>query len=313
MVERETAEWRLLGNARAGVGEGPVYAPDDGALFWIGIFEPTLNRTDTQSGETRKWRLPTTGGSYALLDDASGAVVACADGIHHLDFSSGRTRLLCGAPYNQEDFRFNDGLCDPHGRFWVGTIRLPGSLVANGSGHFYRYDGTTLAAQIGGVTIANGIAFSPAGTTMYLADRVNARLLAYDYNTSTGTASDERVFVALPEGLIADGAAVDARGGYWIAMFKSGEVRRYLADGTLDRIVETPVSQPTMCAFGGGNLETMFLTTAYLFLEPEQAAREPHAGAVFAADVGERGLPEPRFDRSRLPLPTNHDEGTGSR
>jgi L-arabinonolactonase len=295
MIVTEQLQWTCVADARATVGEEPIYSLQEEALYWIDIFEPSLNRTHIASGRTYKWALPAMGGSYALLDDGTGAIVAVADGLYKLDFASSEAVLLRKAPYDQQNFRFNDGRCDPQGRFWVGTTRLPESKRPNGSGSVYTFDGISLTRSIGGVTIANGIAFDPERRTMYLADRVNSRILSYDFDGVTGAASGQRTFTSIPVHMIPDGAAVDTLGGYWVAMFGSGELHRYSPDGRLSRVVATPTSQPTMCAFGGPDLGMLYVTTARAFLSSDQLTQQPLAGAILAADVGETGIREPRF------------------
>ncbi len=298
MIASEPVRWRTVVPPADRTAEVPVYRREDDALFWISMFEPSLNRTLLSDGATRSWALPSTAGSYGLFADGSGAVVAVEDGLYELDFGTAALRHLHPAPYDRAQFRFNDGRCDPRGRFWVGTARKPDVGVPNGTGHFYRVERGRLSRQLDVVTIANGIAFAPDGRTMYLADRVNRRLLAYDYDPATGTASGERVFVSTLEEAVFDGAAVDRDGGYWVAVFGSGEIRRYLPDGTLDRVLEVPTSYPTMCAFGGAGLATLFVTTAATPLSEEQRTREPLAGAVLAGSVGHRGIPEPAYERA---------------
>jgi L-arabinonolactonase len=303
--ERERPDWWVAVTAAADLGEVPVYDTDNRFLYWIDVTAGELNRSRLAgmppAGWTETWSLPGTVGSYALIDDGSGAIVALDDGIAVLDFESSEVIRLIEAPYDTAHYRFNDGRVDPVGRFWVGTLRLPGSPAAMGSGHFYRFDDAGLTAAIDGVTVANGLAFSPDGRSMYEADRVNDRILVHDYDVETGTAGPGRIFAKVSPGEIPDGAAVDAHGGYWIAMFGLGEIRRYLPDGRLDRILALPASQPTMCAFAGPDLDILVVTTARYRLDEDQLSAEPLAGSVLATAVGERGLREPRFPRSWLP------------
>jgi len=290
----ESIPWRSLTDPVAKLGEVPIYDDRLDSLFWIDVFGRKLHRTGWRTGETRTWRMPLAIGSYALHDDPGHVVVALQDGIHAFDLDTSALTLLSAAPFDTARQRFNDGRCDPQGRFWVGTMRLPHAGLPNGSGHFYRQTDSELSAEIDGVTVANGIAFSPGGDTMYLADRVNARLLAYDFDGDAGTVSGERVFASVDANLVPDGAAVDDEGGYWIAMFGAGEIHRYTPDGVLDRILQAPVSTTTMCAFAGPDLGTMVVTTGRFSLSEDQLGRQPLAGAVLVAEVGATGIPEPR-------------------
>lgn len=302
-VHREAISWEMLcHDEHTTVSETPIYDPQSDSLYWMSLYEPALKRMSLEDGSRDSWELPSPYvGSYALYDDGSGAIVAATTGIHALDFATGVTTLLHAAPYDQERSRFNDGRCDPAGRFWVGTFSPQLNTVPHGQESYYRVDETGIHAAIGGMTIANGTAFSPDGTVLYVADRVNGRILSYDFDVGTGEVTNPRTFVNIKAGEIPDGAAVDSRGGYWVAMYGQGEIRRYTRDGRLDRVLAAPLSRPTMCAFGGASLGRLFLTTSRLRATREELEQEPLSGAVFVADVGESGIPEPRFPRRWAP------------
>jgi sugar lactone lactonase YvrE len=254
-----------------------------------------MNATDPETGRTQTWPMPVRIGSLALRAGGERALVALADGLYDLDLTSGRLAKLHDGPYDQANYAFNDGRCDRQGRFWVGTARLPGSAVPDGGAHFYRLDREGPKRLIGDLTIANGIAFSPEGRTMYLANRPKWEILAFDYDLATGTPSNRRRFARVPEGEIPDGAAVDREGGYWIAMFRSGRIYRFAPDGRLDRDIRAPVSLPTMVAFGGPDYRHLYLTTGRRQLDAEGLKREPRAGGIFRCEIGVCGLPEPRL------------------
>lgn len=294
-VSPESPVWAVLGESVAELGEVPVYDDRADALVWIDVFGRALHRTAWASGATESWSLPETVGCHALCESPEVALVALHGGLSSLDLRSGDLTPLVAAPYDTAHERFNDGRCDAAGNLWVGTIRLPDSDRPNGSGHFYKFSRGVLTAEIAGVTVANGIAFSPDDRTLYLADRVNARLLRYPFDPDAGAAEDPEVFVRLDPAWIPDGAAVDTEGGYWIALFGQGEVRRYTPDGELDRVIALPVSRPTMCAFAGPELDVLVVTTARWGLDAEQLTAEPLAGRVLTLDVGARGRPEPRY------------------
>ncbi|SDZ48816.1 SMP-30/gluconolactonase/LRE family protein [Herbiconiux ginsengi] len=295
----EQLDWRMVQHTHPVIGENPIYEPRNDSLYWVSLFEPALKRIGLSDGVARSWSLPSEYvGAYALFDDGSGALIAAATGLYDLQFDSGRTELVHDTPYDQQRSWFNDGRCDPSGRFWVGTFPQVLAGATPGQEHYYRVDERGVTAQIDGMTIANGTAFSPDGRRMYIADRVNHRILAYEYDPVTGTPSNGQVFVTVAVADVPDGAAVDARGGYWITMYGGGQVRRYTPEGRLDRVIRTPVSRPTMCAFGGKRLDQLFVTTSRLFMDEDQQAAEPDAGAVFVVDVGETGIPEPHFPRA---------------
>jgi sugar lactone lactonase YvrE len=294
-MQPESPDWTCALDAKAKLGECPTWDGQGQALFWIDSFAPSLNRLDPVTAATRSWALPDPVGSFALVEGRDAAVVALGSGLHELDLATGATRLLHAARYDQTHYRFNDGRCDRQGRFWVGTTRLHDSDHADGGASVWRLERGALSQQITGTTIANGTAFSPDGRTMYLADRPNWCILAFDFDPERGVASNRRVFARVPEGHYPDGAAVDAEGGYWCALFRAGLIARFAPDGRLDRLLKAPSLMPTMICFGGEDLGTMFVTTTAWLLGKEGRAREPQGGGVFRCDVGARGLPEPRY------------------
>jgi sugar lactone lactonase YvrE len=192
--------------------------------------------------------------------------------------------------------RLNDGRCDRQGRLWAGTMLLD-MAAAQPVGRLYRYDeaGHAVHDMLQDLIVPNGLGFSPDGRTMYLSDshpQVQA-IWAFDYDVATGTPSRRRLFVDMkPLPGRPDGAAVDAEGGYWICGNDAGLVHRFTPDGRLDRSLAVPVKKPAMCAFGGAQLDTLYVTS----IRPAgDVSDQPLAGGVFALRPGVRGLPEPAF------------------
>jgi sugar lactone lactonase YvrE len=168
--------------------------------------------------------------------------------------------------------------------------------MARASGSLYRVDKGRVDALDDNIWVANGVAWSPDGATMYFADSHVHTIFAYDYDLDTGAIGKRRVFVdARGRAGVPDGASVDAEGFLWSAMFDGSCLARYAPDGRLDRTVPVPVSRPTACAFGGPDLRTMYVTTARFRLAPDKLASETHAGGLLALDVGVKGLPEPMY------------------
>jgi sugar lactone lactonase YvrE len=291
----EQIPWECWTPTLAGLGECPVWNSDDQSLYWIDVYGPALHRGADPVTPAQSWHLPAMPGSFALTSIPGRVLLALQSGVEVLDLTSGTCTPEVPAPYDQTRYRFNDGRCDRRGRFWVGTNRQPRSGEPRGSASYYRLDASGLARELGGATIANGLAFSPDDQTMYVADAINHRLLAYDYDIDAGKARNERVFATLDETLIPDGAAVDADGGYWSAMYDAGLIVRFAPTGQLDRVLAAPVRYPTMVAFGGADLGIMYITTARQFADADTLRDQPLSGSVFAAEVGVRGLPEPRY------------------
>ncbi len=288
----EEPNWRCVVDAHANVAECPIWSPAERALYWIDVHEPSVNRTKLPGGETTRWLVPGVIGSYALHDTGQGALVALHSGIYTLSFATGVVAPVHDAPYDRAKFRFNDGRCDALGRFLVGTVRTGYTAADLGTASFWRVDERGIRPLIGGITVANGIAFASDNATLYLADSPLSRLLAFDYDLATGTAVNRRVFAAVPEGSGPDGAATDVAGGYWVALCYAGRVLRFRADGSLDRELRAPTSFPTMVAFGGDDYRTLFLTTG---TRSARGDRPATTGAIYACEVDVAGRPEPRL------------------
>jgi sugar lactone lactonase YvrE len=189
--------------------------------------------------------------------------------------------------------RFNDGKCDRQGRFWAGTMN---DVVREPSGTLYRLDPQRgCVAQFNGLRTPNSLAWSPDGRTMYFADSRSQVIQAYPFDTGSGEIGTPRVFFSVDPPAIPDGATVDADGCLWSALYGGGRVVRITPDGRVDRTIEVPVAQVTSCHFAGPDLDVLVITTAKQRMTPEQLAQQPLAGALFAVDVGVRGLPEPRY------------------
>ena len=202
----------------------------------------------------------------------------------------------CGhvAPYDTATHRFNDGRCDPQGRLLAGSMNeaRDASTAA-----LYRLDADfSLTRVLSGMTISNGLAFSPDGRTMYHTDTPMQVVHAYDYDSATGTPTKPRVLVRFTaEGDRPDGAAVDSEGCYWSALYKGGKVKRIAPDGRVLSEHPLPAMCPTMCAFGGPDLKTLYVTSARQLRSADELARLPYSGGLFAMPVDVPGLPEPAF------------------
>ena len=290
----------LLLDAHATIGEAPTWVPEEDAVYWIDIKAPALHRLGLGTGADRTWRLPADVGAFALLADGK-ALVALRNGLHTLDLATGSTDLVAPPPFDPARHRFNEGACDGTGRFWVGTMfdPLPAGAAKPEHANLYSFtlaDG--LRPEPDSTAVHNGMAWSADGTVFYLSHSQDRTVFAFAFDAATGRLGARRRFVtASPDEGIPDGAAVDAEGCYWCAMHGGWRLHRYRPDGTLDREVRLPVSQPTMCAFAGEDLRLMVVTSASDQLGPDQLAREPHAGGLFCFRPGVSGIPRPYLAR----------------
>lgn len=286
-------EIELLLDAHATIGESPTWSPEEQVLYWIDVKAPALHRLDPATGATRDWKLPSDIGAFALIAGRPAALVALRTGLFELDLGSGALVLRAPPPFDPALHRFNEGACDAAGRFWVGTMFDP----VDGGEHpaepatLHRYTSTDgLVAQPDAAELHNGMAWSPDGGVFYLSHSQRRRVFAFAFDAHDGRLGERRDFATIPESLgLPDGAAMDTEGGYWCAVHGGGRLHRYRPDGTLDRAVMLPVSQPTMCAFAGPALDVMVVTSASDKLTSGQLRAQPHAGGLFRLIPGQRG------------------------
>ncbi|NBA95479.1 SMP-30/gluconolactonase/LRE family protein [Pseudomonas sp. R5(2019)] len=292
-----TAE--LILDARNATGESPVWSTAQQALFWVDIPAKRLHRWTLADGHQQSWEAPQMLACIAQNGDGSW-IAGMESGLFNLTpqaDGSLDTSLLSQVSHAQPNMRFNDGRCDRQGRFWAGTMVMDMAAGAQ-VGALYRYvagQSAPLTPQLEGLIVPNGLAFSPDGKTMYLSDsHPNVqKIWAFDYDTDSGTPHDRRLLVDMNEHAgRPDGAAVDAEGCYWICGNDAGLIHRFTPEGKLDRSLSVPVKKPAMCAFGGANLDTLFVTS----IRPAgDISDQPLAGGVFALHPGIKGLPEPEF------------------
>ena len=274
------------------LGESPLWDERAQCLYWLDIRQPALRRLCPATGRVDSWPLPDLAGSIALTDDQR-LLVALPRTIVLFDPATGAMSPFVEPPPQPDGHRFNDGRCDAEGRFWVGTMH---NLTRAAEGVLYRLQGRgPMVAVRGGIRIPNSLAFSPDGRTMYFADSLRYAIFAHDYDPVTGTMGVERVFAASTPPAFADGSAVDAEGFLWNAQFNGGRLVRYAPGGRIDRVVALPVRRPTCCAFGGPDLDLLYITTASQNMSAAEMRAEPLAGALLAIKVGVCGLPESRF------------------
>lgn len=280
-------------DARAALGECPTWCAREQVLYWEDIDAPALHRFDPRSGRDVAMPMPASIGCFALRA-RGGFVVALRTGIHLADASGTLERRIAEPPYDPAHHRFNDGRCDPRGRLWVGTMNEKRDAP---TGALYRLDPDfTLREMVPGITISNGLAWSPDGRTMYHADTHMHTVWAYDYDLDTGTPSKRRVFAQWQgETDRPDGATVDSRGHYWVAFYRSGNVMELSPRGSVVAEHRVPAMCPTMPAFGGPDLRTLYVTSARKLREPAELAQLPYSGGLFARQVDAPGLPEPQF------------------
>jgi sugar lactone lactonase YvrE len=285
-------------DAAMAVGECPLWHPAEASLYWVDIDGLSVHRLHPASGEHRAWRMQSEPSSLAI-NARGGLVVAQRSGFVQLDTATGNVSDIAAAPYDTTTTRFNDGRVDPAGRFWVGTMYEPRDQQA--AQMFCLERGQVRLVWSGGMTNSNGLAFSPDQRWMYHSDTTSHRIDRYDFDVASGTVSHPQRFQQFSTdrthnyGGRPDGAAVDSEGAYWCAMFEGGRLLRFAPDGELLREVTLPLRCPTMVAFGGEDLRTLYITSASHKRSAAELAQYPLSGRVLSLRVDVAGQPEPMY------------------
>jgi len=270
------------------LGEGPHWDAASGRLHWVDILAPAIVSGNPDTGERVAREMPELVGCV-VPRSSGGLICATETGIKMVE-PDGSLRMLCEPEVDRPGNRFNDGKCDSHGRFWVGSLAID---TTPGKGALWRIGADGSAARMDdGFHISNGLGWSPDDRHMYFTDSGKRVIWVYDFNADQGTIDNRRLFAGPPEGgSVPDGLAVDAEGGVWSAGWDGWTITRYAPDGQVDRTIPLPVPRPTSVAFGGPDLRTLFITTARIRLSAALLADAPLSGSILSVDAGVGGLP----------------------
>jgi sugar lactone lactonase YvrE len=286
-------EAALALDAQAELGEGPLWDPRGGCLYFVDILRGRVHRFDPAQSQVRSYDVGRMVGAV-VLTDGDDVMLAVQDGFARLDTRTGVVRSIAQLGDAPPDLRFNDGKCDPLGRMWAGTMALD---ERNGVGALYRLDADgRIHRMLGDVTISNGLDWSDDGATMYFIDSPTRTIDVFDFDLTGGNINNRRTFIRIPHGEgVPDGMTLDAEGYVWVALWGGGAVHRYAPDGRCDTVVRVPTRYPTSCAFGGLDLGDLYITTAHVKLTPQERAEQPQAGGVFVVRPGPKGRPANRY------------------
>jgi sugar lactone lactonase YvrE len=277
-------------DCRCLLGESPVWLADERVLLFVDIKGRRIHRYAPDTGAHDFVAVDEDIGCIAPVK-GGGLIAGLRSGLWLLGRDGAKVSRLAANPESHLTSRFNDGRVDPRGRYLAGTVDEP---KAGGQAGLYRYDARGLARLAGGLLTSNGLAFSPDGRTLYHADTPRFRVYRYDYDPDTGAAENRRVFVEFDQAVTGrarpDGAAVDTTGCYWTALYDGGCVQRYSPEGALMASYPVPTARPTMPAFAGADMTTIFVTSA----------RDDNGdgGGLFAMEADVAGLSPPSFDPS---------------
>jgi sugar lactone lactonase YvrE len=294
--------WNQITTTPCILGESPFWHPQEQMLYWADIAGCKVHRLNPFMGDVETWDMPSEPGCFAPAK-SDGYIIALRDRIVRAQAWGGELKLLSMINHDASTTRSNDGKCDAAGRFWVGTMFEP--RTANNA-QLLCWNGSALQLKQGNAIVANALAFSPDGKTVYWADTPQHKIWAWDLDGATSAMTNQRVFkefatkpVGWVSGLPAnggyggrpDGAAVDVQGNLWVAMFEGKRIVQLSPSGVELQNIETPMTTCTMPAFGGDDMQTLYLTSARHNRSEEELKREPQMGCVFSTRANVAGLP----------------------
>jgi len=284
------AEVELLLSTANQLGEGPLWHNTEKALYWVDIEGECFHRFFPDTGKQDTFEVGQPIGCLAFRFNG-GLVLALRDGLGYWNFETKDLEIITNPEEGRKKARFNDGKVDRKGRLWAGTI----GEDANSSLYRFDPDGSIHTMETG-ITISNGIGWSPDDKTMYYTDSPLRVIYAYDFDLSSGEIANRRKFVQIPvtDG-DPDGLTVDSEGFIWSAQWDGWRITRYDPDGKIERVIKMPVQRPTSCIFGGENLNQLYITSAWAGLNESERREQPFAGDIFWIQTEFKGQPENEF------------------
>jgi L-arabinonolactonase len=278
------------------LGEGIIWDAASACVWWTDIDGSKLYRYQSEDKQLDHWTTPERLGSFALVSDSEFLICGFASGFAYFNPHSGELQWLEKIEQNNPGTRLNDGRADRQGRFWAGSMVESGD---RGAGALYCFDQQLqVASKVSGLTISNGLCWSPDSTVMYHTDTPSRRINAYDFDAATGAIANQRCLVRTEKGCFPDGSSVDAEGYIWNAQWGASQVVRYSPEGEVDFVLPLPVSQPTCVAFGGTRLDRLFVTSATQGFDEQTLSAEPEAGNVLVFQTNISGIADARFTAS---------------
>jgi len=278
------------------LGEGVIWDAIGAAAWWTDIDGSKLYRYDPAHKQLDHWSTPERLGSFALVADSDYLICGFASGFAYFNPHNPQIvdlQWLQKTEQDNPDTRLNDGRADRQGRFWAGSMVESGD---QGGGALYCLDQQLqVTSKVSGLSISNGLCWSPDSTVMYHTDTPSRRINAYDFDATTGAIANQRCLVRTEKGCFPDGSTVDSEGYIWNAQWGASQVVRYSPAGEVDFILPLPVSQPTCVAFGGPQLDRLFVTSATQGFDQQALLAEPEAGNVLVFQTNITGTPDSRF------------------
>jgi sugar lactone lactonase YvrE len=297
-VEAEVLRAEQAIRIGARLGEGPLWSPNENALYSIDIVNCAIHRWEPKTGKRDTAILKQWICALVLCDDGR-LIGAVEDGLAFIDFVTGTFEIIAN-PLPDRSMRFNDASADRLGRLWTGTMqREDQQPVAS----FYKLDNDLVLTEMDkGLSLSNGIGFSPDDSILYLSDSIQNSVFAYDFDLERGLISNKRqlIYVDPDKDGYPDGLTMDAEGHIWLCHWDGWKLTRHAPDGKVVDTIEVPVPRPTSCMFGGDDLSELYITSAIMDLSAEQFAVAPMSGDIFVARPSVPGLPEPTFRQNKM-------------
>lgn len=287
--EQAQVDLQLIWDGKATLGEGPVWDHRTGQLIWVDIVGKRVHLFTPADGTKRTIQLDQLIGA-AVPRKQGGLVLAMENGFHLLDLETEIVTPLSDPESDRPNNRFNDGKCDLAGRFWAGSMAKSDGGVT-GSLYCLEVDGTVRTIEDRCIKVSNGLGWNLDNTIMYYIDSPTRQVVAYDYEHETGTITNPRTVVTIPEGEgFPDGMSVDSEGMLWIAQWGGWQVSHWNpVTGEKLGSIPVPVERTSSCTFGGENLDELYITTASVEMSDEDWEKQPHAGGLFRVKLNVKG------------------------
>ena len=283
-------ELELVVDAKAVLGEGPSWDAKQKQWYWVDIMSKRIHRDDPQTGKNETIELDQPVGAVVPTREGD-LIAAMQNGFYRISEDGSQITPLGDPEEDKPDNRFNDGKCDVTGRFWAGTMAMKGGGPV-GALYTLEKDGT-IVKKLDGVTISNGLAWSPDNKTMYYIDSPTRRIDAFDFDKDSGQIVNRRTVISFPgEEGVPDGMTIDAEGMLWVAHWGGWKVWRF--DPNSGRVLDeipVPAAHVTSCCFGGEDGNELYITTARIGLSDEELEKQPHAGGLFRIRTNVKGAP----------------------
>ncbi|KAB8154220.1 SMP-30/gluconolactonase/LRE family protein [Kordia sp. TARA_039_SRF] len=286
----------------AKLGEGAFWDYKNNQLYWVDIIGESLNIYNPENNTNKEIKMPAPIGTVVPSEEKNTVIVALNDGVYVVNVATEEITKLTDVEAENPGTRLNDGKCDPNGNLWIGSMDYS---QTNPGGNLYKVDAQgNVDKMLGNITISNGIVWSKDGKTMYYIDTPTTNIRAFDYDKKTSTISNERVVVTIPvtEGS-PDGMAIDENDMLWVGLWNGNCIANYNPKtGKLIQKIKVPAHNVTSCAFGGEDLQTLYITTSSLDMTEEETAKYPLAGSLFKIKLDVKGV---HSDFFKKPMPND--------